>query len=211
MKKLTLTRALNEVKITEKKISQMNDGKVKGWVALTKNGKIVSGQFDDLDKFNATVKANKDRVSGLVAYRNKVKSALIKANNETVVTIAKESLTIAEAIDRKAFADSEIYMYRKISNSITQVQNQFDAANLQVDQKVDQLVNTALEGDGKKDPTVVKGIEDSVRNNNKYVLEDNNKVKDWVEAEIEKLEEFLNEVDFTLSEANAKTEIELED
>jgi len=120
MKKLTLTRALNEVKITEKKIAQINE-KAKGWTILTKNGKIVSSRFENLEQFNSHVKSNKDKVTSLIAYRNTVKRALLAANNTTVVSIDGVDMTIAEAIDRKAFADKvsqRLYEMKKEENRI---------------------------------------------------------------------------------------------
>ncbi len=209
MTQMTLTRALNEVKLTEKKIAGLTD-KMTGWTIITKNGKITSSKYDNLDQFESTVKTNKDKVNTLIDYRNKVKRALIAANNITQVTIGGKTMTIADAIDRKAFATTELNLYRKISLDVKNTQNQFDAEQRKVDMKVDDLINTALEGDGKKDPEVVKGIEKSVRENNKFVLEDKNKITQWVETSIEEVEEFLNEVDFVLSEVNAKTTIEID-
>ncbi len=209
MTQMTLTRALNEVKLTEKKIAGLTD-KMTGWTIITKNGKITSSKYDNLDQFESTVKTNKDKVNTLIDYRNKVKRALIAANNVTQVTIGGKTMTIADAIDRKAFATTELNLYRKISLDVKNTQNQFDAEQRKVDMKVDDLINTALEGDGKKDPEVVKGIEKSVRENNKFVLEDKNKITQWVETSIEEVEEFLNEVDFVLSEVNAKTTIEID-
>ena len=208
MKTLTLTRALNEIKLTEKKINDVAE-KNTGWTVITKNGKITSGRYSDVDNFNSTVKANKDKIITLIAYRHSIKKALLDANNNTMVKIAGTEMSIAQAIDRKSFATMELSLYREILSDVNKTQSIFDREQTLLNQKIDALINTALEGDGKKDPEVVKGIEKSVRENNNFVVEDKSKITDWVRNSIEQLEEFLNEVDFVLSEVNAKTTIEV--
>jgi len=209
MKEISLTRALNEVKLTEKKIQAVN-AKNKGWIVTTKNGKLQNAQFDNIEQFNASVKADKQKLKDLIKYRNDVKSKLLTANVVTTIIIAGETLTIAEAIDRKNFASTEMYLYRDMNRDVDMAVNMFETQQTDLDTKVEVTINKALEGDGKKDPAVIKGIEDSVRANNKLVLEDKNNMRTWITDKMESLSEFLNEVDFSLSEVNAKTTIEVE-
>jgi len=210
MKEMSLTRALNEVKMTEKKISQLN-AKNNGWLTITKNGKLQNSMFDNLDQFKAGVKKDKQRLKDLVTYRNEIKSKLLIANNSTTVTVNGEDMTIAEAIDRKAFSGVLVQQYRAIKGEVDTVIREYEYEMDALDTKVENTINKALEGDGKKDPAVIKGIEDSVRENNKIILEDPSNIRKWIEEQFEATAEFLNEVDFCLSEINAKTTITVED
>jgi len=205
MEKMTLTRALAEIKLIEKKIARFSDSSVI-WVGLSKNGKIHN--VSDLAKMKSTVDSNKQKLIELITRRNTIKHKLLEANNRVTVTIKEKTYTIAEAIDRKAFIETEKRIFAQINNQIVTVNNAFAIESAKLDEKVQNTINSALGGDGKKDPAVVDGINKSVRDNNQLQVEDPSSVIEWVKATIEDFEDFETEIDFKLSEVNSKTEIE---
>lgn len=204
---MTLTRTLNEIKLLDKKINRFSDSGVL-WLAVSKNGKIPGVQ--DLSQMKSTVDANKQKLQDLINRRNSLKKALLEANNRITVTVAGKEYTITEAIDRKAFVNTERYIFNQINHQVVTTKGNFENEQTRLDEKVDRTVAQALQGDGKKDPTVVAGIEKSVRDNLKIALEDPSDVAKWVEDTLNEIEEFSNEIDFILSEANAKNEIEVD-
>lgn len=201
---MTLTRALNEVKMLEKKIYDLTNSGAK-WVALSKNEKVQS--FQDIAAFKAYVLANKQSAESMISRRNTIKSKLLEANNKTTVTIAGKVYTIAEAIDRKAFLQAEILLLNQIRHNVAQTSAEFDMEQRKLDEKVQVLVSTALQGDGKKDATLVAAIEKNYKDNNRIVVEDPASITSWVQSRVEEVSEFQNEIDFVLSEINAITKI----
>lgn len=201
---MTLTRALNEVKMLEKKIYDLTNSGAK-WVALSKNEKVQS--FQDIAAFKAYVLANKQSAESMISRRNTIKSKLLEANNKTTVTIAGKVYTIAEAIDRKAFLQTEILLLNQIRHNVAQTSAEFDMEQRKLDEKVQVLVSTALQGDGKKDATLVAAIEKNYKDNNRIVVEDPASITSWVQSRVEEVSEFQNEIDFVLSEINAITKI----
>ena len=206
VKTMTLTRTLNEIKLLEKKINRFSDSNVM-WLSVSKNGQINGAQ--DVAKLKSTVDGNKQKLNDLIDRRNTLKRKLLEANNTITVTVSGKTYTIAEAIDRKAFISTEKYIFSQINHQVINVKNMFEAEQSRLEQKVENTVAQALQGDGRKDPTVVAGIEKSVRDNLKIAIEDPSEIAKWVEETIAEMDEFENEIDFTLSEANAKNTIEV--
>ena len=204
---MTLTRALNEIKLLEKKIAQYSGTDVT-WIALSKNG--VIGDKNTIDELKKVVSSNKKSLNDLINRRNKIKKALLKANNEITLTVAGNTYTIAEAIDRKNFIFTEKTVYKSIKLQVTQTLNDFEYQQKMVDDKVERTIAQALQGDGKKDPTVVSGIEQAVRDNLKFKIEDPEHVIEWIDNIMEEVTEFENEIDFTLSEVNATHKIDVD-
>jgi predicted transcriptional regulator len=205
-KTMTLTRTLNEIKMLEKKINKYSDSSVL-WLSVSKNGQVSGVQ--DLAQMKSTVEGNKQKLNDLIDRRNELKKKLLEANNSITIDVAGKTYTIAEAIDRKSFIYTEKNIFSQIKRQVVGVKTIYDQEQARLDQKVENTVAQALQGDGRKDPTVVAGIEKSVRDNLKIAIEDPANIEKWVEDTINEIEEFENEIDFTLSEANAKNTIEV--
>jgi len=205
---MTLTRALNEVKLIEKKIMKYA-GSDLTWVSISKNGKIGPRAID-AQKLESVVKENKSSFVDLVTRRNMIKRRILTANNSTTLTVDGVMYSIAEAIDLKSFIETEKIVYRTMIAQIRNVDANFVDQQEAVDDLVERTITNALQGDGKKDPTLVSGIEKSVRDNNKIVLEDPCGIREWATNKLESVDTFLNEIDFSLSEINATTKISVD-
>jgi len=203
---MTLTRALNEVKLIEKKINKYSTPNAT-WVAVSKNGKIGNSDVDTLTKI---VKENKQSVSDLISRRNRIKHKIITANNEATLTVASQTMTIAEAIDLKNFINIERDIYRTIKIHINDTEREYERKKQDVDNLVERTVAQSLQSDGKKDANLISGIEKYVRDNNKIALEDPANIREWVDKKLEYVDEFISEIDFCLSEINAITKIEVD-
>jgi len=203
---MTLTRALNEVKLLEKRINKYNTDDAT-WVAVSKNGKI--GTNTDVNILSSIAKENKQSLTDLIKRRNSIKHKILNANNSTTIKVANEEYTIAEAIDMKNFIEIERDVYRTIKMQIHRTEREYTIKCEEVDNLVERTVSQTLQSDGKKDASMVAGIEKYVRDNNKIVLEDPAHITKWVDERLEYVENFINEIDFSLSEINAITKIEV--
>jgi hypothetical protein len=204
--KMSLTRVLNEIKLTEKKITSLGAQNL-SLLAIARNGQISNiGCVDNLKK---NAEAYKQSLSDLINRRYTLKATLLKANNETIVDFGGLSLSIAEVIDRKNYLSVEASIYTHISRNITTLYTEYNKIQVDVDRIVEGAVSNALSSDGKKDPKLAEEVTKSIRLVNNYTIEDPVKIEEWVKERSEALIEYESNIDFVLSEINAKTEVEI--
>lgn len=204
--KMTLTRALAEIKLLDSKILSFQS-QAKEWVAVSKNG-VIKG-YQDVAAFKSNIQSNKDKLGDLIDRRNEIKRALIVANNTVSFELGGTTFTIAEAIDRKNFISTEKTSFNFINMSIVKAKALLDQEERTLDKKVEETVNRSFEGDGKKDADLIKSIEKNIRESNKFILEDSCGIEKWVTFKLEEIQEFENEIDFKLSEINSQNYINI--
>jgi hypothetical protein len=199
--KMTLTRALSEIKMLDNKIKSFNNS-TKEWVTVSKNGTIKG--YQDLAGFKSNVQSNKDKLEDLISRRNEIKRALIVANNTITISLGGKSYTIAEAIDRKGFLATEKATFNSINVLILKSKAVLEAEDKNLDRKIEETINRTFDGDGKKDADLIKGIEKNLRDSNKFELVDPVGIQSWIETKLEEIVNFETEIDFSLSEINSQ-------
>jgi uncharacterized FlaG/YvyC family protein len=171
------------------------------------NGKPISEMIDEM-------KANFQSLNHLFSNKKAVKDALTKSNGETVVTIAGEELTVAEAIERKKWIASRKEFLNLMALTYNSLNNTVTSTNNKVDEGFDSYLTTVP---GAKEKTVSQETIDMYRvayQKSKYIkLVDPNNIGKVIEQWNKEVEDFETTVDFTLSRSNALTmiDVELED
>lgn len=209
MRKISITEALNELKLYDSRITK----------AIT-NAKLVGAAKKSSDKvgvikkedFDNRAKASYQSVVDLIANRNVLKSAIVKSNAVTEVTINGKTMTVAEAIERKNSIDydeaflSEMKM--QYSSSIDTVTRE----NKKVDNKVDELLATLIGKDSSKEISKEsqEAIEKPYRSKNEYEFIDPIGLLDKIESLESEIDGFKSEVDTRLAVANSITMIEVD-
>lgn len=210
---ISITRALSELKVLQDRI---NRSIIEGVFVGVTTGKgnystsVVGGVKTTLEAASATIQGSFDKVEDLITRRQKIKSAIILSNAKTLVNINGKEMTVAEAIEMKSTVES-----KKIQ--LQGMRNQFNAANQIINQ-----VNTTLEAviqqsldkvygteKSKVDSTLLESIADPQRQQKEASLLDPCKIADKIEKLQNEIQILESEVDFTLSESNAKTVIEV--
>lgn len=204
---MTLTKALAELKLLSKRIDKSVEHMEP--VAIRKGNKFDASIKSQKD-FEKEVRAKWQSLSDLMARRRKIKTALVVANATTNVTVNGETMTIAEAIERKNMSDVEQKICFKAREKLVEVQFRIDEHNLMLQDKVSDLLQSAY---SKREGQLSKEDYDRIAKpfleNNEAKLVDPLNLKSSVEKMEEKYEKFLSEVDVCLSVVNAKTEIVL--
>lgn len=209
MEKMTIHRALAELKLIDSKIE-------KSIIAIEPTGimqenKPVNGFYAKED-FEKDARAKLQSVLSLIERKNKIKSAIVKANGITQVEIAGEKMTIADAINYKSVVGFQKQLISTLRTKHNSVKGKFTTENEKVN-------NVALEnakimigkqGDDRVKPTDddVKAIVEPFVKRNQVLLVDPLKVETLTETMQEKIDAFEVEVDAVLSEINAITIIE---
>lgn len=204
--KMSLTRVLNEIKLLDGRISSAT-GKM--FISASVGNKPPSG-YESVDEVKKVIKANYDSVKDLIKRRNNLKSLLTQANAVTKLSVAGEEMTIAQAIERKRTINLERGLFTQLNRQLAAAVSDVDKHNKQVEQNIDTMLNNAFGKDKKVTEEESNAIAVPYRKQHTASLVDPLGVRE----EVEKLEEFItrfeSEVDFTLSEVNAKTEIDVE-
>lgn len=208
--KMTIHRALAELKLIDSRIEKaINVVEPTGLMQL---GKPVNGFYKKED-FETEVKSKYQSVTDLINRKNSIKSAIVKANGTTNISIGGKSMTIADAINFKT-----VILVKK--NLILQLSRKHNAIKAKFKSENEKINNVALENAkimiGKQGDDRVKPNDEDVKNivepfvkRNEFHLVDPLKIEELVEKLQNEVDEFEVEVDAVLSEINALTEIEI--
>lgn len=201
MTQISVTRALAEVKALNDRIEKAT--RQATFISVTVGGKVPNGA--DLQQTTNTIKANLQSVQDLIARRQAVKGAIVRSNAVTEVTINGVKMTVAEAIERKGSIDKERTLLAVLTQQLNQNRVAVERNNVTMNQKLDLMIQTAVGKERKATEEELEAISRPYTASNITAPLDPN----GIEAVIAKLEAEINgfvfEVDFVLSEANAKT------
>lgn len=205
MTQISVTRALAEVKSLNDRIEKATRGTT--FVSVTVGGKTTNGA--DLQTVSNQLAANLQSVQDLIARRQKVKGAIIRSNAVATVTINGIEMTVAEAIERKGSIDKERTLLAVLKGQLSQVRTAIERNNVTMQGKIDAMLITAVGKERKATEEELEAISKPYTASNVTAALD----PSGLEAVIQKLEDAVNgfvfEVDFVLSEVNAKTLVEV--
>jgi hypothetical protein len=207
---ISITRALNEVKLLEKKIEK----KIKSFNPVYYLiGNTVPQGYNSVDDFSNNAEADLKSINDLIDRRNMIKSKIFESNSSTKVTICGQQMTIVDVIDMKTSFQLRKNLLNRLRYCKDDV-NRLDEDNTaQVNSRVDNLLSQHFSS--SKDRRLSK--EDINNITEPFLKKYSGKIIDPININtvIDKLDndimEFENNVDFILSESNAKTLIEIPD
>lgn len=94
---MTITRALSELKMLDKRINRTVDDAVLGGLMI---GKHIQHGFQNQEEVEKKAKADDQSIQALIKRRNAIKSAIVVSNATTMIDVAGVRMTVAEAIER---------------------------------------------------------------------------------------------------------------
>lgn len=205
--KMTIHRALSELKLIDAKIDKQTGEIIPS--SFAQKGKLIMGYMTE-EAFEKEAQSKYDSVVDLIDRKLKIKSAIVKANGSTTVTIAGKVMTIADAINFKAIVLKKIQLVNRLRAMHNKALGDLNKNNEIVEQNVQRLLEATF---GKENVKVGNGDVDAVRKPymeaNTFHLFDPLKVVAKLEAMEKEVSDFQSEVDATLSEINATTFIEI--
>jgi hypothetical protein len=210
METMTITRALAELKLLDARITKKTEQAK--FVDITRQrdeGKALKSNLT-INEFNEKAKASHLSIKDLIDRRNKIKIAILLSNAKTMVNIGSKEMTVIEAISRKISIQHEKLLLQKMVNDLTVRKTEVERTQIQLDDQVEQMLNTNLGKDIKADEKAYDIIAKPFLEANSFSLVDPLKIEDEIEFLNNAIEDFSMNVDFVLSESNAKTEITIE-
>jgi hypothetical protein len=151
--------------------------------------------------------ANYRSITDLINLRNKLKIEIVKSNAKTLVKIGTQEYSVAEAIERKRSIDFEKNLLSRLQQQKTDSKTQMENHDAVVKSKLDRLLEVEFGKDVKSNVDNVNTISKSYLENNKMILIDPFNIDERIKELENDIDEFEKNVDFTLSESNAKTTI----
>ena len=202
--KMTITRVLAEINLTEKKISKLLEKPLFAGYQI-KDGLV--NKCIDVKEFNNNAKATYQAVKDLIQRRKDLKKALIQSNAITTVTIGNNTYTVADAIERKNSLGFEIDLLSSLKNSLAIVNDRVDSINLRVNQDLHDLLKHKFQS--ATENVDLEAIANVYKENNYAKAVDPLKVADIIVVLENQIDEFKSEVDLVLSESNSITTVEI--
>lgn len=204
MTQISITRALAQVKSLNDRIQR---GTGAQFIAVSVGGKITGKS--SIQEAEQILTSNLQSVQGLIAQRTALKSAIVRSNATTTVQIAGQTMTVAEAIERKSSIVLEQALLQQIKTQKNQGTAIVEQKNVEVQQRIDALLAQSYGRDAKISEQDQQAVAGPYEARHKAALVDPNRLDDIITKMQEALDGFLLEVDFALSEVNAKTIIEV--
>ncbi|MEK4029196.1 MULTISPECIES: hypothetical protein [Bacillaceae] len=204
--KISITRALAELKLLDKRIqTTMNQTP---FISYAVGNKPVSG-FATNKEFEDKAKSAYQSTLDLIKRRNAIKSAIVLSNAMTQVEIAGNQYTVAEAIERKTSIQYEQQLLRKMKQEFSLVTDQVEDINDEVKQQLDRQLEVLYGREAKLKAEESNELTKSYREKHEAKIVDPLKLRQEYERLEQKIDEYLTEVDFVLSTSNTLTEIEI--
>lgn len=199
---MSITQGLAELKLLDKRLSKRLDGVA--WTAVSTKTKKV-----DADELNKTASSEYQSYMDLVSRRDTIKRAIVLSNAVTMVSIGKWAGTVAEAIEHKSSIVYKKKLLEKMKQNSLSTQVEFQAANEEVNLRLDRLLSSELGKDIKTNPETIASLTASFQETNKVVLVDPLGLKKMIAELEEEIDAFETNVDWVLSETNGKTLIKI--
>ena len=199
MVKQSITRALAELKLYDKKINDktraFNFGCVKTPTMNYPSGKTREQYV--LDEQGAL-----KSIQDLIDNRSKLKTAIMVSNATTTVTIGGVKMTVAAAIEQKQSIGYKLNLLQKLQRAALELTTSYNRTNEEYQKRLDVLLKDKKGSD-------IKTAQDAFDGLNKPELIDTIGYEQVIKDLADAIDTFNTEVDFVLSESNAKTEIEV--
>lgn len=211
MTTMSITRALTRAKTIEKQLTRL----VESQFVVT----LMKREVDDVtDVYQDNLKmtqSNFDQFNDLFAELNNIKAAVRKSNEVTKVVIGGEELTVADAlvykntiVYRNSFLDR---ITRENRNAESRVEQSKISADTKFASVRENLIKNS-QGQDVSEDYLKTVLTEEERRLKKAIVEVKvsgiNNVNEYIEAERKRIDTFIEEVDYVLSESNATTIIE---
>ena len=204
--KMTITRGLAELKMLDKRIIKQVQTIGFTDVYQERSKKLLLSKMTG-DEFDKTVKADWTSLTDMMDRRRKIKSAIIKSNAKEKVTLCKEKMTVAEAIEMKSSIDYKKQLLGQMQREITTRKNNMEAQTAKLEDTIEKMLQANYGVEKKSDKEDYDKIAKPFIEANELHLRDPLSIEKKIEEFDLYVDEFEKEVDFVLTESNSKTEI----
>lgn len=209
MRKISITEALNELKLYDSKIKKVVMNATFCGVAKKSSDRIGVVKKEN---FAERSKSSFQSATDLIANRNALKSAIVDSNAITKITVADKDMTVAEAIERKGSIEYEVMLLEEMKRQYANATTTVDKENKKVDAKVDELLTTLIgkDSDKKLSREDQEAVERPYREKNEFEFIDPLDLYEKIQKLEADIDGFKSNVDTALVLSNATSFIEVD-
>lgn len=211
MTTMSITRALTRAKTIEKQLTRL----VESQFVVTLMKREVDDVSDVYQDNLKMTKSNFDQFNDLFAELNNIKAAVRKSNEVTKVVIGGEELTVADALVYKNTIVYRNNFLDRITRENRNAESRVEQSKISADTKFASVRENLIknsQGQDVSEDYLKTVLTEEERRLKKAIVEVKvsgiNNVNEYIEAERKRIDTFLEEVDYVLSESNATTIIE---
>lgn len=208
---MTVTDALAELTLLEKRInSARTDLGNNNLITFVEIGQVPTG-FKSREEYNSKARAALQRVDALIARRRTIKRAIVLSNATTMVSVANEEMTVAEAIEMKNFIAYYEEVLNTMDSSYRTTLSKYQQAQAKVKERLDKLAIEVLGRNANTASDRYQSLADGFIAREGVELLDPVNLSEENERRQNFIEEFKSTCDRVLSISNATTTIEIAD
>lgn len=211
MATITVTDALAELKLLEKRIESARAAIDKNTLITVVGVDKVPVGFQSREEYTAQARAALQRINDLIARRRTIKRAIVRSNASTLVTVADEEMTVAEAIEMKNFIQYYESLLSTIQSVYFKARKDYETAQERIKERLDKLALEVLGRTESINPEQYQSLADSFLAREGIELLDPTNLPREIERRQAFIEDFRSSVDRVLSISNARTMIEISD
>ena len=203
---MTITEGLVELKLLSSKINKAINSAM--FIGVINNDKLGTSVETDFVK---NAKSAYQSITDLIARRDLIKSAIVKANATTTLTVGGKTMTIAEAIEKKDSIAAQKKLLEEMRENYKVAKNTYEMQTQRAQSRLDNLLSNLVTS-GKESGDMadtIKQVTDSFMAKNGSTLLDPIEIENKILSLEAQIDNFEATVDVALSIANARTEIEI--
>lgn len=209
-RKISVTRGLVELKTLNDRIGRAIGQGTFVSTVVGHGAQRKSLDFPSVTDLENKIKGSFDSVNALILEREKIKSAIVLSNATTMVQLMNRTMTVAEAIELKTTVDFRTSYLNTLRTQLMQSRSRVSVDNAKLEVKIETLLTTLYGSEKTKvDQASVAAVSDPQRNQHEVTLFDPSNITAKIEQLQNEVDILTGEIDFVLSESNAKTEIEV--
>lgn len=200
--KMSITRALAQVKLIESKLGRAFAG-----FDVEINGKLKYFPNFTTEQFEKEALVEVNSFEDLFKNRLKIKSAIARANIDTKISLLDTEYSIIELIDLKNSSQYKKNVYTNLINNYNKCKNDVVNQDVKIENEVSKQVEVANSNKTQVSKDLTTTLTETYKTlwGGKIVGLDINKIS----KEKEELDKLVSEIDMILSEINSRTEIEV--
>lgn len=201
--KMSITRALAQVKLIESKLGRAFAG-----FDVEINGKLKYFPNFTTEQFEKEALVEVTSFEDLFKNRLKIKSAIARANIDTKISLLDTEYSIIELIDLKNSSQYKKNVYTNLINNYNKCKSDVVNQDVKIENEVSKQVEVANSNKTQVSKDLTTTLTETYKTlwGGKIVGLDINKIS----KEKDDLDKLVAEIDMILSEINSKTEIEVE-
>jgi len=209
---MSVTRALAELKRLDDRINRAVSQGIYVGVSVGTGSQIkVHNSNQNLEQTNSAIQSSYDSVTNLFKQRAAIKAAIVKSNATVTVNLGGRILTVAEAIELKQSIATKRSFLSVLQRQQTAANTSVATLNAQVEAAIDSNLKTVYGSDKSKvDKETYDLIAKPQKAAKEAALVDPLNLSEKIKAIEEEISLVDTELDFTLSEVNAKTDITID-